>query len=1327
LAAHAAENSFGPGFDFVAREFRRRNVKQRLALLLGLLFSVAGFLLSPPAHAQTSASATVVGAITDQSNAAIPGATVKLVDVATGVSTTATSNGSGQYTFPTVTPGTYRVEVTKSGFKNATIQNLVVVIQKSYTVNVTMQVGEVSQSVTVEAGAGVQLETTTAQVTGTVSSQEMDDLPTLNHRATELLTVQPSVAPGSGMGNFPVTDQPRISGAMDDQNTYTLDGVDISDDLVGDGTWVPVNIDSVQETDMGLSTPNATFGRSSGGQIAMLARHGTNDYHGSAYWYTQNSALNANTWDLNSAGITKPHLEDNYGGVRFGGPIIKNKTFFFANYEFNRFPQSTTFTEDIPTPSLKAGTLTFLDAAGNVDTYNLKTSTACGPAGGMPCDPRGIGISPLVQKFWGLDPAAGNSGGGDGLNTVGYRGTVSTPEDTDFGVFRLDHNFTDKWRFSGSYTYYRDIENALGQISILNGQDSSPSSTPTRSAMVSGQLTTLISPSLTNTFNFGWVRDWVNDIVENPEQSAAQFNLPGTASGVASDPFIAINPAEAYVAAPIQNTPDNARFQDYFQRSIQFNDGVDWIKGKHTLEFGTDDRHLPLLTDRADTVVGALTSLVSTLDTVEGLGSFLSIPSSERPPECGGSLTTNCLTAGEIPAWDQLYAGSLGLVDGTSIFSVRNGSLQPLPFGTPLSNNTVQNQFFFYGQDVYRVTNSLTLTYGLSYGWQSAPTDSLGRQTILENDVTGQALTAPSYLNAKMQAALQGQIYNPLTAYAPVNFAHAPVFNTDWGDLGPRLALAWNPSSDSGPLQRILGNRKTVVRAGYSLVYDRESTIESVVIPMLGVGFGQTLTEVTPGCGACTNPAMTDFRAGVDGNLAVPTVPAVSEPVVPSEPFGAGFSFQDDPDMKVGRSNNLDLNIQRELPHDMLLEVGYVGNLARRLPTSADINAAPYFFKDAGSGQSFAQAYDTIANGLRAGLLPSQINTQPWFENQLPGYAASVCGGGTNTTCIASQLGSLFAGGEPNSIFQQMDLYRFGIGLQPYDNLQTIASELRTYVGTSNYNALIVSLQKKTTAGLTFQVNYTWSKDLDESLGNQDNASYFLNSYFPDASYGPSIYDRTQNFTADYVYQLPFGASHRLHFSNGGLDRVISGWYWSGIFETYSGLPMPVIESGQAWGVNPDLGTGVPAIPTVGVSSFNVGVHSGVTGSGGVGTDTNPVQPAGVPSGTGLNVFANPQQAFSDFRYINLATDGRDGSANPLWGLPMWNFDTEIGKSTKIHESVSMDFTAQFLNAFNNVNFNSPSLSLQSPLNFGEITGTFIPTNRTNSSRWIELGLRLNF
>lgn len=1308
---------------------------------------LAGLFLPGSLRAQTAASATVVGTVTDQSAANVAGATMVLTNVATGISQTVTANAAGQYTFPTVTPGTYKLDVTKQGFQKATVTNLVVDVAKSYTVNVTMQLGTMAQTVTVEAGTAVQLQTTTAQVGNVVDTNEIENLPTLQHSATELISLQPAVSPGMGNNTFPTPDV-RSAGAMDDQNTYTLDGIDISDNLVGAGTWVPVNIDSVQEFDFGVTNPNATFGRSSGGQVNLLGRHGTNSFHGSAYWYHQNSALNANTWDNDSAGLAKPKLIDNRGGIRFGGPIFKNKTFFFANYELRRFPQSSTFTRTVPTDSLRAGVLKFQDASGNIVSYDLATSTLCGPGGGQACDPRSLGISPAVQSFWKLEPEGNYQAIGDGLtingayvpmNYIGYRGVVSTPEDDDYGVFRLDHNFNDKWRFSGSYNYYRQISfGGAPQIDMRNGKVQAINPSPVRAALVTGQLTTLISPSLTNTFRFGWVRDWQNFQVTSPAASASTLAIAGTSTGISADPYAAINPAEGLIDAPIDNNATNARFQDYFMKSEQFTDSVDWSVGKHTLEFGTDDRRLPLKNDRADKVVGGITSLVAVMDTPEGRGAFLNIPAADAPPVCGGAVVANCLTAGDVGRWNQLYAGTLGLLDSNSVLMVRDGQLNPLPFGTPLSNTTINDSFYFWGQDSWHLTNSLTVNYGLAYGWQTPPTDILGRQTILTDNSNGQFITAPTYLGSKLTDALSGSIYNPVQAYLPVRSAHHPVFSTDWGNIAPRFSAAWNPSFSDGFLGRIFGNRETVVRGGYSRMFDRESTIETVVIPMLGVGFGQTINTALPACNASgsagagcnagvasSNPGAGIFRVGVDGNIPLPAITPISSPIVPATPYGEILSFQDDPRMVVGRTNAFDLDVQRTLPGNMQLEVGWIGHWASHLPTSVDLNNAPYMFVDSTSGQSFAKAFDAVAAQLRAG---QPVTAQPFFENQLPNYGANACGGGTATACLASQgNGSLFLNGETATTFQTMDLYRStsvangGAGLPSYDNLEALLSELRTYIGTSTYNALIVNLQKKTSKGLTFQANYTLSKSLDEGLINQDNAGYFNNSFYPKASYGPSLYDRKHSFTGLYVYQLPIGEGHRFRTGSTLVNRLVGGWDWSGVFTAYTGLPLVVAEGPEVWGVSSLIGGSVAAIPTVNPSTLNASVNH-VTGSNGVGTTGK------------LNIFADPYKAFNDFRNINLSTDTRDGAGNPLRALGMWNYDMSVHKITKFGERYSMDFSAQFLNLFNHVNFITPglpaspdTLSLQSSPNFGVITNQFVPANREAGSRWIELGLRLSF
>src|SRR3989442_4064349 len=231
------------------------------------------------------------------------------------------------------------------GFKTVTISNFNVDVNKSHTVNVKLELGKLSETLQVEAGAAVELQTTDAQVGNNVSSDAMSKLPTLRRNAAALLTLQPGVTPGTG--TFPRVGM-RVAGAIDDQNTFTLDGIDVTDNIVGglgaDIAVIPLGVDSVEELRVGVNNPNASFGRASGGQIAVVGKSGTNNFHGSSYWYHQNDFLNANEWELNRIGLPRPVIRDNRFGGAVGGPIWKDKTFFFFNYEGRRFPPQSSFT-----------------------------------------------------------------------------------------------------------------------------------------------------------------------------------------------------------------------------------------------------------------------------------------------------------------------------------------------------------------------------------------------------------------------------------------------------------------------------------------------------------------------------------------------------------------------------------------------------------------------------------------------------------------------------------------------------------------------------------------------------------------------------------------------------------------------------------------------------------------------------------------------------------------------------------------------------------------------------------------------------------------------
>jgi hypothetical protein len=234
---------------------------------------------------------------------------------------------------------------------------------------------------------------------------------------------------------------------------------------------------------------------------------------------------------------------------------------------------------------------------------------------------------------------------------------------------------------------------------------------------------------------------------------------------------------------------------------------------------------------------------------------------------------------------------------------------------------------------------------------------------------------------------------------------------------------------------------------------------------------------------------------------------------------------------------------------------------------------------------------------------------------------------------------------------------------------------------------------------------------------NQNQAAFYRNSFHPGTEYGPSGFDRTHVFNATYVYAVPAGKGHRL---SGGkiVDRFIGGWYTSGILTALTGVPLYVTESGQVWGDDAILGSTTGMIPT---GSVSTGFFNNVKGSGGVGTT------GGGSTGTGLNLFADPAAALANFRPILLATDTRTGRANPLRGLGFVNFDMSVSKDTAITERVKGRISFDFFNIFNHSNFRDPTLDSRTPTNFGVITSSFIPPNRTNGARWIQIGLRLDF
>jgi len=1302
-------------------------VKNRFQAAPRFLAVISGlFWLAVTAPAQTINAGKVVGTVTDPTGAVIPKAQVQLQNTGTNQTFTATADDAGGFTFPVVPPGNYKLTVAMSGFRTATVTDITVDVEKTNAVPVKMEVGGATETVEVAATAAAQLQTQDSQIGNVMSTDNILRLPTLNRDAVGLMNIQPGVVAGGS--NLTM----RVGGAIDDQNTVTLDGIDITSNLVAASTSIPTPADSVEEFRESVSNPNATLMRGSGGQVSLIGRHGSNDFHGALYEYLQNNDLNANTWDNDRAALPKAIIHDNRFGGRLGGPIQKNKTFFFTNIEMRRFDTVAQVTRTVPTQTLRNGIVEFQGPNG-VEQFNLKNSQVCGASGSGACDPRGLGLDPSVAAQW-ADMPLPNLSGGDNLNTQSYFANLPTPIQTNYGVLRLDHVFNEKFTLNLSTTYWYSNTVASGDIEILNGHPASVETTPQRTLVPTAQLTWQISPTLLNIARIGWVRDTSQTNATSPTKAAGILNIPGTQTADGPVALDIGSGVSTFIDSPIDMDTQRARFQAQWQQDRQLGDDMTKIIGKHQIQFGAQINDLPFTHARADKVIGSITSLVALVD---GDQSFLTIPSVDRPQTCGGSIGNNCVPSSGLTNWDRYYASTLGMVDNVGILAVRNKDLQPQPLGTFLRDVTNQWATYFYVQDSYRIKPSLTLYYGLNYGWNTSPTEQNNLQTIMIYANNSQEVTGPAFLAAKESAAMQGQVYNPTFGFDPVSTLNKPVFNVDWGDIAPRASLAWNPSAKSGFMGKLLGDQKTVIRGGFAMVYDRSNTVQSVEIPMLGIGFDQLIDVPAPACnatgaggpgcnasgGVLANPGLAAFRVGTDGTLPLPTPSAATAPVIPT-PGQETLSFQVDPNMKIGRSYNFDLSIQRELPGNMILEAAFISRAGRDLPQAVNVNSFPYMLKDPASGQTFAQAYDAVATALRQG---QTAPTEPWFENNFPGLATAQ-GAASATAYIVNANKSSFTGGNLGTLALNLDTYRRNLGMTAFDSDQAQVEFIRTYIGFSNYQAGILTLTKRMSRGFTIMGNYTFSKALDDGLSNQNNAGFYSNSFNPSVQYGPSSYDRRSVVNATFQYNLPAGAGHALH-GNSVVNGIVGGWYTSGIFSAWTGLPTKVSESSQVWGGGTStIGATDYMVPTGPLPSAGLNHHvsnattcsdafyNGVVASG-----------VGGSSGTNLNLFSNPGAAYCDFRYVLLSQDGRTGSANPFYGLPFWNLDFRVGKDTTIKERWRLGFSADFFNIFNHENFATPSPSFSSPTTFGDITGTYTPPNRTNSARWIEMGLRLDF
>jgi Carboxypeptidase regulatory-like domain len=1354
-----------------------------VAMLVALLCFAA--LCPASLHAQSASGTSIAGVVTDSSGAIIVGASVKLTDKATHTPRTANTNDQGRYYFAEVVSGDYDLEVGKTGFRT-TKTTLTASVGIPLTVDLKLELGSVSETVEVTA-TNSELQTMNATIGNTVTAAALDALPSLNRDISTFVELQPGVSPDGS-----------VAGAVVDQSSFMLDGGNNTNDMdgsmsvytktfAGDPTGVsnqsnavaagptgvmPTPADSVEEFKVNSANQTADFNSSSGAQIEVVTRRGSDAVHGSVYEYYLDNNFSANTWENKATLPVKRHPDWHRSrfGARAGGPVIPKKilggkTYIFGNYEGYRWPNSESIERAVPSADMRLGLLTFKGVTYNLNPFPVTsaegTTFAANAGCGGPCDPRGIGINSLVQQIWNTHMPLPNEitgcglGRCDGVNVQGFRANLAIPQTSNFGVLRLDHDFGDKWHFTASYRYFKLISASDDQVDIGGffpgdkvGTPASRSNNPQLPWYYVFGLTTNITTNTTNSFHYSYLRNWwawgrAGDVIQ----------IPGL--GGALEPF-GETKTQALIPYNVNTQQTRTRFWDGHDQMIR--DDISVLKGNHLLQFGGTYQHNWNYHQRTDNGGGINYQPVYQLGTTAGAGiSTAGLPAALQTKNGGRD-----------------YAAVLGIVSISQQAYTRSGSNLALnPPLTPASDKSTIPYYNVYFSDSWRIKPTVTLNYGLGWTLEMPPVEQTGKQVELV-DQANRLVDVQAYLHSREQAALQGQVYNPIIGFNLVhNTENGRKYPYDpyYGSFSPRISVAWNPRV-SGFLSNIFGPDQTVVRGGYSRIYGRLNGVDLVLVPLLGTGLIQPVTCTGPlTTGACAGSSTgatpsTAFRVGTDGltaplPAALPTLPQPLFPGVNGVAAAQGEAL--DPHFRPNVIDSFDVTIQRQVTRKFLVELGYIGRRIRHEYQPININAVPYMLTK--GGQRFDKAYANLVMeycGGNAGLaggncggpngnVAATVTPQPFFEAALAGtgyctgFASctaavaakeGIAGSGNlSTQSVWSLWNDLDTGGTaPGFNFPRAMLSSPIAGTAPCPGAAPgapacgVAGQLTSGVGVNasigygNYHAGFFSAKLADWHGLTAQSNFTYGKALSTGAVVQaTSGDTAVDPFNLRRGYGLAGFDRKFVYNLFLVYEDPFYKSQQ-----GFLGHILGGWTFGPIFTAGSGLPITlgtINGGGQAFGEADSVffaGNGNSENAIVIGPIPGPGVHYNVPGSNGIGT-----------AGFGVNLFKDPAGVLNNIRQPILGLDNGDGGWGVLRGLPYWSLDLSVAKSIKVTERFNLQASIVFINVLNHVIFADPGtnpvpfpgdyLDTSSPPTWGVLPG------QANTPRTMEFGIRVNF
>ncbi|MGB6687867.1 MAG: TonB-dependent receptor [Terracidiphilus sp.] len=1224
------------------------------------------------------ATTSLRGIIKDPSGALVPGASVTLVDKATSQALRAVSGSTGYYEFVQIPPATYTITVAASGFGDQSkIAELLV--NQPATVDFTLKVQSSAETVDV-SGEAQTLNTTDATMGDSVDNATIQALPMDGRDPISLLSLQPGVLflgetvqlSDKTQASDLDSRQGAVSGARSDQGNVTLDGVDDNDQVNGyafNGV-LRSTLDSTEEFRVTTSNSNADAGRSSGAQISLITKSGTNTFHGSLYEYNRPSDTVANDWFIKeqqlSSGepnVPTKYIVNTFGGS-VGGPIFKDKLFFFYNYEGQRLATNQTVSATTPSATFLNGQLGYFDANGNqhlLTSQQIATlDQQCTPKHGGQCSAPGVDAA-MIQ-YLSTEPPATVLAGGDGVNNGSYNFSSPAPSRLNTNIGKIDYTPNSKNHIFVRGNLQKDVSDG---VENLPGQAPSTFLEDNTKGLAAGH-TFVVTPNLVNDLRYAYIRQ-------------------GYASaGIGQGDYVSVRfltQPTAQTRSSLVNVPLNT-----------IDDNLSWTKGTHTLTGGGNWR---LIDNNTSNDTGSF----------NGANTNPSYLSQKEVPD-PTTIGLPAVSSGFSTQFNQAYAtivGDIGERDESNNYNVTSATAASLlPDGAFISRHFRANEFEYFLQDSWRIRPNLTLTYGLRHTILQTPYETTGQEIAPTIDMH-------EWYLKRGQAAAQGQVYEPTLFFAPAGKANnQPAF---WPkqktNFAPRVAIVYAPDA------------KTSIRTGFGFYYDHYGEALTHRFSTLG-SFGLSSQFESP---ANTVNFETAPRFTGPHNLPDLPVPPASKTqaypyAVPAGTFGINWGI--DNHVHTPYVEAFNLSVQRELPGGFLLDTAYVGRLGRHLFQQLDL-AEPVDYNDPkGAGDYFtagsrlskiADEHHGAYGGIYTGTPPVSVPTIQYFEDVFPQLKGLDFPGESATEAIYNDewTPQRYVYGETGALYDIDFACDYGcpngtlFWNSQFSSLISLAS-----IGMSYYNAGQVTLRHPAKYGLTMDLSYTLSRSIDMGSDAERSATSYgaiQNVWDPSLSRGVSDFDTTHLVTADWAYAMPFGTGKTLLGNSGRVGNAIwGGWQWAGLGRWTTGLPFALIEPG--WTTNWELQAF--AVPTVPVK-----LHKHIEG--------------GLPQ-----VFADDQaiqNGVTSGSPIRLPYPGEAGERNNFRGDGVFDIDSSLAKSWDVTERAKLKFAWEVYNVTNSTRFDDGSYgngTFGNALTYPAL-GIYASRLGDLTFRRMQFGLRLDF